>query len=265
MSYKEIGAIPKDRSVLLVPIGCVEQHGPAGFTGADTILAEYVCRRTAEAVDGVYVAPPLWFGYTPYTAFAGTVTLRLETLRAVVQDVVGGYFAHGFRHFVLVNNHGPNEAAIEPVAREMRQRHGVMLGILYPWQLAYHVARDITPNADKVYGHGGEPTISVMMALAPDAVTLEGHAEAPGYAHGDGPISVTSYRTGKFQGFEVGLFNEVSDVLPSGASGDWRVASEARGRQILDRIVAYAREFVPAFLPMSQEAQRRHAARPTPA
>ncbi|HLJ61114.1 MAG TPA: creatininase family protein [bacterium] len=260
MSYKEIGAIPKDGSVLLVPIGCVEQHGPAGFTGADTILAEYVCRRTAEGLDDVYVAPPLWFGYTPYTAFPGTVSLRLDTLRAVVQDVVGGYIAHGFRHVVIVNNHGPNEAAIEPVAAKMRQRHGVLLAILYPWRLANHVARDITPNADQVFGHGGEPTISVMMALAPDAVALEGHAETRGYVASDGPISVASYRTGKFQGFEIGLFNEASDVLPSGASGDWSVASEARGRQILDRMVAYAREFVPAFLRLSQEAQRRRAA-----
>ncbi|GEM_PF-395831 len=258
MSYKEIAAIPKARSVLLLPIGCVEQHGPAGFTGADTILAEYVCRHTAEALEHVYVAPPLWFGYTPYTAFPGTVTLRLETLRAVIQDVLDGYFSHGFRHFVLVNNHGPNEAAIEPVAREMQQRHGLILSILYPWQLAYHVARDITPDADQVYGHGGEPTISVMMALAPEAVTRDGHPERRGYVPSDGPIAVTSYRGARFQGFEVGLFSDVTTVLPSGASGEWTVASEQRGRQILERLVAYAREFVPAYLRLSQEAQRRH-------
>lgn len=259
MSYKEIGAIPKDRSVLLLPIGCVEQHGPAGFTGADTILAEYLCRRTAEGLKDVYVAPPIWFGYTAYAAFPGTVSLRLETLRAVVRDVVGGYFAHGFRHFVVVNNHGPNEAAIEPVATEMRRRHGVILSILYPWRLAEHVARHITPHAPAVFGHGGEPTISVMMALAPEAVTLGGHAETRGYVKDDGPIAVTSYRTAKFKEFEVGLFSEASDVLPSGASGDWTVASEERGRQILDGMIAYAREFVPAFLRRSVEVQRRAA------
>jgi len=257
MSYKEIGAIPKDRSALLVPVGCVEQHGPAGFTRADTILADYLCQRTAEGLDDVYVAPPLWFGYTPYTAFAGTVTLRLETLRALIQDVVGGYIAHGFRHFVIVNNHGPNEAAIEPVATRMRRQHGVILSILYPWRLASHVARDITPGGDAAFGHGGEPTISVMMALAPGAVTIGGHPERPGYVETAGPIAVTSYKAGKFQGFEIGLFNETSDVLPSGASRDWTVASEARGRQILERMVTYAREFVPAFLRLSQEAQGR--------
>ena len=176
MSYKEIAAIPKERSVLLMPVGCVEQHGPAGYTGADTVLAEYLCRRVAEAGDEAYVTPPLWFGYTPYTAFSGTVSLRLETLQAVVQDVVDGYINHGFRHIVIVNNHGPNEAAIEPVAAGVRQRHGIVLSLLYPWRLAVHVAEALFPDARSTFGHGGEPTISVMMALSPGTVDLR-HVE----------------------------------------------------------------------------------------
>jgi len=256
MSYKEIGTIPKDEAVLLLPVGCVEQHGPAGFTGADTVLAEYLSRQVADALEGVYVAPPLWFGYTPYTAFPGTVSLRLETLRAVVQDVVDGYIAHGFRHLVIVNNHGPNEAAIEPVAADVRRRHGIVLSILYPWRLADHVAGKLFPEARGAFGHGGDPTISVMMALAPGAVEL-GHGEMRGYVSPAGPFRIVSYRAARFADFEVGLFNEASSVLPSGASGDWTVASEERGRQILAGMVDYAIRFVPAFLALSQDAQRR--------
>lgn len=256
MNYGEIGAIAKDRVALLLPIGCVEQHGPAGFTGADTFLADYVCRGAAEALDDVYVAPPLWFGYTPYTSFPGTVSLRLATLEAVVQDVVEGYIAHGFRHIVVVNNHGPNEAAIEPVAARVRKQHGIVLSILYPWRLANHVATDLYPDARAVYGHGGEPTISVMMALSPGTITLPG-AAARGYVSPEGPFQVTSYRAARFAGFEIGLFNEASGVLPSGASGDWTVASEERGREILRRMVDYAIQFVPAFLRLSREMQRR--------
>src|SRR5437667_4155345 len=266
MNYAEIGAIAKERSVLLLPVGCVEQHGPAGFTGADTILAEYVCRGAAEALDDVYVAPPLWFGYTPYGSFPGTVSLRLATLEALVQDVVEGYVAHGFRHLVVVNNHGPNEAAIEPVAARVRRQHGIVLSILYPWKLANHVAADLYPNAQAVYGHGGEPTISVMMALAPGVITLPGttipaavvaSGAAPrGYVSPEGPFQVTSYRAARFAGFEVGLVNEAAAALPSGASGAWTVATEERGREILRRIVDYAIQFVAAFLRLSQETQR---------
>jgi creatinine amidohydrolase len=260
MSYKEVAATPKERSVLLMPVGCVEQHGPAGYTGADTVLAEYLCHRVAEAVDGVYVTPPLWFGYTPYTAFPGTVSLRLDTLRAVVQDVVDGYIAHGFRHIVIVNNHGPNEAAIEPVAADVRKRHGIVLSILYPWRLASHLAEALFPDARSAFGHGGEPTISVMMALSPGTVELR-HAEQRGYISPEGPFRVVSYRAARFSDFEFGLFNEAAAVLPSGASGDWTAASEERGKEILGRMVEYGRQFVPAFLLFSQDAQRRWAER----
>ncbi len=256
MSSNEIAAIDKGQAVLMMPVGCVEQHGPAGFTGADTLLAEFVCGRTAEALDEVYVAPPLWFGYTPYTAFPGTVSLRLDTLTALVQDVVLGYIAHGFRHLIIVNNHGPNEAAIEPVAARARREYGIVLSILYPWRLANHVAADLYPNAPAVFGHGGEPTISVMMALSPGTIDSS-HVAQRGYRSPEGPFQVTSYRAARFAGFEIGLFSEPSQVLPSGASGDWTVASEERGREILGRMVEYATQFVPAFRRLSQDLQRR--------
>ena len=260
MSYKEIASIPKERSILLMPVGCVEQHGPAGYTGADTVLAEYLCRRVAEAGDEAYVTPPLWFGYTPYTAFSGTVSLRLGTLRAVVQDVVDGYINHGFRHIVIVNNHGPNEAAIEPVAADVRQRHGIVLSLLYPWRLAVHVAEALFPDARSTFGHGGEPTISVMMALSPGTVDLR-HAETRGYVSPEGPLQIVSYRAARFADFEIGLFSEASAVLPSGASGDWTASSEERGEKILGGMVEYGRRFVLAFLRFSQDAQRRWAER----
>lgn len=256
MSFREIAMVAKDEVALLVPVGCVEQHGPVGYTGADTILAEYVCRQAAEALETVYVAPPLWFGYTPYGQFPGTISLRLETLTALVGDVLDGYVRHGFRHIVIVNNHGPNEAAIEPVAGQLRREYGVLLSILYPWRLASHLAGDLYPDARAVYGHGGEPTISIMMALMPGTIDRDAES-ARGYVSPEGPFSIVSYRSARFDGFEVGLLSEPAEVLPSGASGDWTVASEERGREILRRIVDYTVRFLPAYLKLSQESQRR--------
>ena len=140
-------------------------------TGADTILAEHVAGQVAERLDHVYVAPALCYGYTPYTDFPGTVSLRLETLEAMVRDVVFGYFKHGFRRCIVVNNHGPNEAAIEPVARDILRQYGVSLAILYPWKLAITWAKENFVEMSGEIGHGGEPTISVMMALAPGSST----------------------------------------------------------------------------------------------
>lgn len=246
MSSTEIRDIPKPDSVLLIPVGCVEQHGPAGYTGADTILAEHVAGQIAERLDHVYVAPALCYGYTPYTDFPGTVSLRLETLEAMVRDVVFGYFEHGFRRCIVVNNHGPNEAAIEPVARDILRQYGVSLAILYPWKLAITWAKENFAEMSGQIGHGGEPTISVMMALAPGCVD-PGVVADHGYVGDGGEIEVASYRSARFEGQEVGLFSDPTTILPSGASGNWTSATEERGGIVLDYVVEFATRFVKSF------------------
>ena len=74
-----------DRCAL--PLGSTEQH--AGLSLAtDAILAERVAAEAAEPL-GIPVFPALPYGLTPYfTAFPGTVTLRVATYAAVLRDVL---------------------------------------------------------------------------------------------------------------------------------------------------------------------------------
>ena len=232
--------------MLLIPVGCVEQHGPAGYTGADTILAEHVAGQVAERLDHVYVAPALCYGYTPVPDFPGTVSLRLETLEAMVRDVVFGYFKHGFRRCIVVNNHGPNEAAIEPVARDILRQYGVSLAILYPWKLAITWARENVVEMSGQIGHGGEPTISVMIALAPGSVDTSAVGDH-GYVRDGGEIEVASYRSARFEGQEVGLFSDPTAILPAGPAENWTSATEERGGIVLDYVVEFATGFVKSF------------------
>ena len=92
---------------IVVPIGSTEQHAYLSLA-TDVILAERVSIEAAEPL-GVPVLPVLPFGVAPgFLAYPGTVSLRLETLVALLDDVLDSLYSHGFRRFLVVNGHGGN-------------------------------------------------------------------------------------------------------------------------------------------------------------
>jgi creatinine amidohydrolase len=108
-----------DRCVL--PLGCTEQHAGLSLS-TDTILAERVSLEAAEPL-GIPVFPALAYGLTPsFMAYPGTVTLRLETLVRVVDDILTSLSHHGFRRILIVNGHGGNAPAAS-LCPEWMARH----------------------------------------------------------------------------------------------------------------------------------------------
>jgi creatinine amidohydrolase len=101
-----------DRIVL--PLGSVEQHAYLSL-GVDTILSERVSVEAAEPL-GVPVLPALAYGLTPYfAAYPGSPTLRTETYRALLRDLLDSLHGQGFRRFLFVNGHGGNDPGRDAV------------------------------------------------------------------------------------------------------------------------------------------------------
>ena len=113
LAYPDLEAFLEDErpTVLLLPIGATEAHGPHAPLETDTLISSGICRRAAERLANdpevrVLVLPPLPYGVTRYAAaFPGSVSIREATLRALVLDLVGSLAAQGFRRIVVVNSH----------------------------------------------------------------------------------------------------------------------------------------------------------------
>jgi creatinine amidohydrolase len=108
-TWPQAARLAADRaSVVLLPVGAIEQHGPhlpllVDWLGAEE-LARLIAPHLRRAGLQPVLAPSLPYGVSPLAiGWGGTVSLGVETFRRVVVDVVRGLATHGFRRFVVVN------------------------------------------------------------------------------------------------------------------------------------------------------------------
>jgi creatinine amidohydrolase len=110
MNWMQVEKYLENDDRVVVPLGSTEQHAYLSLS-VDSILSERVSVDAAEPL-GIPVLPPLHFGVTPYfTAFPGTISLRIETYLALVTDVLDNLAGSGFKRILLVNGHGGNAPA----------------------------------------------------------------------------------------------------------------------------------------------------------
>jgi creatinine amidohydrolase len=113
LAYPDVEALLADgrRTVLLLPLGATEPHGPHAPLETDTLISVGICRRVAERLADdpevrALALPPVPYGVTRYgAAFAGAVSIGEETLRALVVEIATSLAAQGFERVVLVNSH----------------------------------------------------------------------------------------------------------------------------------------------------------------
>lgn len=109
--------------IVLIPIGCTENHGIHNNSGLDTFMCSSICeavrRKTAKAGHEVALAlPPINYGGHPYhhCGMPGTVMTTEKSIVDTLINVMAGLWDDGFRKIILVNNHGMDwmmESAIQ--------------------------------------------------------------------------------------------------------------------------------------------------------
>lgn len=131
MNWMQVEAYLKGDDRCIVPLGSTEQHAFLSL-GVDLILAERVSVEGA-APAGVPVYPVVPFGLAPYfSAFPGTISLKVETLLAIFRDIIASLHKAGFRRVLIVNGHGGN-APVSNLAIELMAEHPEMSIKFHNW------------------------------------------------------------------------------------------------------------------------------------
>ena len=157
-------------SVICLPMGSTEQHGPHLPLDTDTVLAEAFVRRIVarwgEAYD-LWRLPPVPIGLSREHDWApGTLSHSVTGMTAYLRDVARDIVRVGpARNLLIVNGHGGNRGILEAVGRELRGDFGLNL-------CAMHLGAMMGPVPDACVPeiHAGKDETSVMLAIAPDLV-----------------------------------------------------------------------------------------------
>ena len=199
-------------SLLLVPVGSCEQHGPHLPLTTDTIIAEHLCSQVID----VLVTPPIGIAASgEHAGFPGTLSIGNEALTRMLIEL--GRSADWSMGTVFVNGHGGNTRAIAlaVAALQAESRH------VATWSPRL--------NGD---AHAGRTETSIMLAIAPHLVDM-----SRAVAGNTSPLSeiIDGIRTSGIKG-----------VSESGVLGDPLGATGEEGQQLLTEMIADLRSFVDA-------------------
>lgn len=159
-------------TVVIVPIGSTEQHGVHLPVDTDCRSAEHVARAAACIADvPVLVAPTLPLGASiHHLMYPGTISLRVQTVMAVLTDVCESIVHHGFERILILSGHGGNRDTIGAAALELRHRLQRLIWARCWFDLIPEAMDAIRVGVGSSIGHSGELETSMILHLAPHLV-----------------------------------------------------------------------------------------------
>jgi len=209
----------------LLPLGATEQHGPHLPFGTDTWVAEALAERLATRIAEAIALPTLPLGCSPeHRSFPGTLSLSADSLRALLDDLLGNLADDGFARVFIFSAHGGNCQPLADALPTLRAAHSSLqvdafTDLTALAQLHHASAPAMGISAAAAGHHAGEFETSILRALRPSLVR--------GAALETGHLDAGTDAQHLF-------YPDLRAQAPSGTLGDPRCASAQRAERYLD-------------------------------
>lgn len=227
-------------TVVMIPLGAqAKEHGPHLPLNNDWLLAEYFATAVSAAT-GVVQYPTVNYSFYPaFLEYPGSTSLRLETARDMIVDIVRSIARHGPRRFYVLNTGVSTLRALAP-ARDSLAASGIVM--VYTNILA--VGKDAEDRVRQQQGgtHADEIETSMMLYMHPEVVKMR--LAPDDYHPGAGGLtrdSAAAVRDGKVWS-RTGTFGNAT--LATRAKGRVLVTAQVQG--MLAEIAALRRTPLPA-------------------
>jgi creatinine amidohydrolase len=219
LSMKEAESRSRAGSVVIFPIGSVEEHGDHLPLCTDSLQPEYVALEVAKKT-GCLVAPPLRYGVCNSTrGFPGTISITFDTLHKMTRDILEELVRNHFTRVLILSGHAgqAHMAALRLGAQDIVWHHEKespekkpRIMVCSDYDFAYELKGKHFSEKD---GHAGTIETSRVMAIRPELIKTRGTRSFP-----------------KLPRFEI--VADPERYFPSGVIGDPTAASAKKGRMI---------------------------------
>ncbi|MCW6509596.1 creatininase family protein [Lichenifustis flavocetrariae] len=172
-------------TTVIIPVGGVEQSGPALALGKHDararVLAEAIARRLGHTLVAPVVAYVPEGGVEPPTShmrFPGTITVPDDAFRKTIESAAASFKLHGFKDVVLIGEHGSYQSDLGAVAEALNRRWAATPARAHFIPDYYRgattdfslILKQHGYSAAEIGTHAGVADTSLTMAVAPSMV-----------------------------------------------------------------------------------------------
>lgn len=231
LSRDQLNALDREKTIVLLPLSAMEQHGPHLPVGTDTLILKELVDRTIAASGeftecDVIFAPQMPVGKSnEHMDFCGTMTFSAKTYYSVIYDLAKSIAHHGFQKLILLNSHGGNTDMANLISRDLRIDMGLQVYVFDWWFTNFwaDANKDLQEGGMYSIFHACELETSLMLAIDPSLVKMELAVDELPPAHFSGNKHVTVF----------GPINagwRTTDVTKSGVIGEPTLATAEKGQ-----------------------------------
>ncbi len=220
-------------SILVLPTGAIEHHGPHLPLSTDWLMADRIGRgvveAAAEAGVDTWLLPSLAYTKSDEHHWApGTMWLNADTLLQTVVDIGRSIANTPARTIVFYNGHGGNIALLQVALRELRRRFGLRTFLMGS---GMNGGDGVNGPDEHGFGvHGGHSETSMILHLRPDLVDM---TKAERWI----PEHMLDLEYIRFNGGPVHFGWLSNDFGDAGVVGDASEANAAWGAELYDAAI----------------------------
>ena len=234
LTTRDFAGLDPERTVAVLPVAAVEQHGPHLPLATDALINEGIITATLERLPRsatVLVLPALAVGTSlEHADFPGTLNIDAERLLAVWLDIGASVARAGVRKLVIFNTHGGQKTLVDLAALRLRVAHDLFVARAN--YFSFGAPEGLFSAEEWLHGiHGGEVETSLMLHLAPDLVRREALENFIG-------LGAKLANENELLGAEkpVGFAWKAQDLNPAGVCGNAAAADAKRGALYLEHL-----------------------------